>query len=129
MEAGYDIGEMHQEINKVLSDNVAGRDKAAISYVMNSPDGRWFVARLLENCHIDSVLGLLRSDGSMVMDTNAMLVQEGERRVGLVIKENILSMGDGLSLYHQMESETKAYNDQQEEIKRSIVSRYMKAEE
>ena len=113
MGAGYDIGEMHQEINKVLSDNVAGRDKAAISYVMESPDGRWFVARLLENCHIDSALGLLRSDGSMVMDTNAMLVQEGERRVGLVIKENILSMGDGLSLYHQMESESKAYNDQQ----------------
>ena len=129
MEAGYDIGEMHQEINKVLSDNVAGRDKAAISYVMNSPDGRWFVARLLENCHVDSALGLLRSDGSVVMDTNAMLVQEGERRVGLVIKENILSMGDGLSLYHQMEAESKAYNDQQEEIKRSIVSRYMKAEE
>ena len=46
-----------------------------------------------------------------------------------MIKENILSMGDGLSLYHQMESESKAYNDQQEEIKRSIVSRYMKAEE
>ncbi len=129
MGAGYDIGEMHQEINKVLSDNVAGRDKAAISYVMESPDGRWFVSRLLENCHIDSALGLLRSDGSMVMDTNAMLVQEGERRVGLVIKENILSMGDGLSLYYQMESESKAYNDQQEEIKRSIVSRYMKAEE
>lgn len=119
----YDMAETQQEIYKVLSENLAMKDKAAVAYVMNSSDGRWFVSRLLENCHVDSALGVLRNDGNMVMDTNAMLVQEGERRVGLILKSNVLSLSDGLSLYHQMEAETKLFNDQQAEIKKSIISR------
>lgn len=120
----YIAGEREQEINKVLSENLIMRDKAAIDYVMADEHGRWFISRLLENCNVDSVLGLIRSDGNIVMDTNAMMLQEGARRVGLILKENVLSLPDGLKLFHTMESERKSYNEQQEEIRRSIIEKY-----
>lgn len=120
----YEAGEAQQEINHILAERITMKDTAAMEYVMSNPDGRWFVSRLLENCHVDSMLGLMRADGCMVMDPNAMMVQEGGRRVGLVLKNNILSMPGGLTLYHAMEQERKEYAQQQEEIKRSIVERY-----
>ncbi len=120
----YIADEREQEINSILSENLIMRDKAAMDYVMESPEGRWFVSRLLENCNVDSMLGLIRSDGGIVMDTNAMMVQEGARRVGLILKENILNLPDGLRLLHTMEDEKKSYSEQQEEIRRSIISKY-----
>lgn len=120
----YDKSDMYQEINRVTAESAALRDKAAIEYVMNNPNGRWFVSRLLENCHVNSMLGILRQDGGMVMDTNAMLVQEGERRVGLMLRSNIASMSDGLKLLHLMESEEKSYNDRQQEIRNTIIAKY-----
>ncbi len=120
----YIAGEREQEINKALSENLIMRDKAAIDYVMADEHGRWFISRLLENCNVDSMLGLIRSDGNIVMDTNAMMLQEGARRVGLILKENVLSLPDGLKLFHAMESERKSYNEQQEEIRRSIIEKY-----
>lgn len=120
----YDKSEMYQEINRVAAESAALRDKAAIEYVMGNPHGRWFVSRLLENCHVNSMLGIIRDDGGMVMDTNAMLVQEGERRVGLMLRNNIAGMSDGLRLLQLMEVEEKSYNDRQQEIKNTIIAKY-----
>lgn len=120
----YDKSEMYQEINRVAAESAALRDKAAIEYVMGNPHGRWFVSRLLENCHVNSMLGILREDGGMVMDTNAMLVQEGERRVGLMLRNNIAGMSDGLRLLQLMEVEEKSYNDRQQEIRNTIIAKY-----
>ena len=44
-----EYAEMNQEIGRVVSENILSRDKAALEYVMSSPDGRWFVSRLLKN--------------------------------------------------------------------------------
>lgn len=120
----YDKSEMYQEINRVAAESAALRDKAAIEYVMGNPHGRWFVSRLLENCHVNSMLGIIRDDGGMVMDTNAMLVQEGERRVGLMLRNNIAGMSDGLRLLQLMEVEEKSYNDRQQEIRNTIIAKY-----
>lgn len=119
-----EYAEMNQEIGRVVSENILSRDKAALEYVMSSPDGRWFVSRLLKNCHVYSALGLIRTDQSMVLDANAMMVQEGERRVGLILRQNILNMPDGVSLMHQMEKEARAHDTQLAELRRSVMEKY-----
>ncbi|MBQ2410506.1 MAG: hypothetical protein II310_04655 [Selenomonadaceae bacterium] len=119
-----EYAEMNQEIGRVVSENILSRDKAALEYVMSSPDGRWFVSRLLKNCHVYSALGLIRTDQSMVLDANAMMVQEGERRVGLILRQNILNMPDGVNLMHQMEKEARAHDAQLAELRRSVMEKY-----
>ena len=119
-----EYAEMNQEIGRVVSENILARDKAALEYVMSSPDGRWFVSRLLKNCHVYSALGLIRTDQSMVLDANAMMVQEGERRVGLILRQNILNMPDGASLMYQMEQEACAHDAQLAELRRSVMDKY-----
>lgn len=119
-----EYAEMNQEIGRVVSENILARDKAALEYVMSSPDGRWFVSRLLKNCHVYSALGLIRTDQSMVLDANAMMVQEGERRVGLILRQNILNMPDGVNLMHQMEKEAHAHDAQLAELRRSVMEKY-----
>lgn len=119
-----EYAEMNQEIGRVVSENILSRDKAALEYVMSSPDGRWFVSRLLKNCHVYSALGLIRTDQSMVLDANAMMVQEGERRVGLILRQNILNMPDGASLMYQMEQEARAHDAQLAELRRSVMDKY-----
>ena len=119
-----EYAEMNQEIGRVVSENILARDKAALEYVMSSPDGRWFVSRFLKNCHVYSALGLIRTDQSMVLDANAMMVQEGERRVGLILRQNILNMPDGVNLMHQMEKEARAHDAQLAELRRSVMEKY-----
>ena len=119
-----EYAEINQEIGRVVSENILSRDKAALEYVMSSPDGRWFVSRLLKNCHVYSALGLIRTDQSMVLDANAMMVQEGERRVGLILRQNILNMPDGASLMYQMEQEARAHDAQLAELRRSVMEKY-----
>ena len=119
-----EYAEMNQEIGRVVSENMLSRDKAALEYVMSSPDGRWFVSRLLKNCHVYSALGLIRTDQSMVLDANAMMVQEGERRVGLILRQNILNIPDGASLMYQMEQEARAHDAQLAELRRSVMEKY-----
>ena len=119
-----EYAEMNQEIGRVVSENILARDKASLEYVMSSPDGRWFVSRILKNCHVYSALGLIRTDQSMVLDANAMMVQEGERRVGLILRQNILNMPDGVSLMHQMEKEAHAHDAQLAELRRSVMEKY-----
>ena len=119
-----EYAEMNQEIGRVVSENILSRDKAALGYVMSSPDGRWFVSRLLKNCHVYSALGLIRTDQSMVLDANAMMVQEGERRVGLILRQNILNIPDGASLMYRMEQEARAHDAQLAELRRSVMEKY-----
>ena len=116
--------EINQEIGRVISENILAKDKASLEYVMSTPDGRWFVSRLLKNCHVYSALGIISTDQSVVLDTNAMMVQEGERRIGLILRQNILNMPDGIRLLHQMEKEDKAHEAQLAEMRRSIMEKY-----
>ena len=119
-----EYAEMNQEIGRVVSENILARDKASLEYVMSSPDGRWFVSRILKNCHVYSALGLIRTDQSMVLDANAMMVQEGERRVGLILRQNILNIPDGAGLMYQMEQEARAHDAQLAELRRSVMEKY-----
>lgn len=113
--------EINQEIGRVLSEDILTKDKAALEYVMSSEEGRWFVHRLLKNCHVYVPLGMVRTDGSMVMDANAMLVQEGERHIGLIVRQNIMNMPDGLRLMHLMEGEAKDYDAYLAGLRRAVI--------
>ena len=53
-----------------------------------------------------------------------MMVQEGERRVGLILRQNILNMPDGVNLMHQMEKEARAHDAQLAELRRSVMEKY-----
>ena len=121
---GYNTGEIHEEINRSLADNLSMRDEAALKYVLASPDGRWFISRLLQSCHVFSALGVYRTDGTVAMDTNAMLLQEGERRVGLNVRRNIIALTDGMNMLHTMEREAESVERQMAEIRKSIIAKY-----
>lgn len=113
--------ESNQEINRIIAKNLLAKDTAALDYMMSSPDGRWFISRLLDNCHVNSMLGIAHPDGRIGVDENIMLIQEGERRVGIMLRRNILSLANGLELLHTMECEKLAHQKQLEEIRRSAV--------
>lgn len=116
--------EINQEIGHVISTSILIKDKAALEYIMSSADGRWFMHRLMKNCHVYTALGLVRTDGSMVLDANAMMVQEGERRIGLILRQNIMNMPDGLRLMHIMESEAKDYEAHLDGLRRAVIERH-----
>lgn len=83
-----------QEVVKAQGLDMRTRDENAINYVMATPEGRWFVGRLLNNCHLFSS-----------MSEEHLAVNEGERRVGLIVRNNIMSMENGMELFHKMEKE------------------------
>lgn len=59
----------------------ARRDEAALRYLLADKNGRWFISRMLERCHVFSST----ADGN----ANRMMVMEGERRVGVELYENL----------------------------------------
>ena len=59
----------------------ARRDEAALRYLLADKNGRWFVYRMLERCHVFSST----ADGN----ANRMMMMEGERRVGVELYENL----------------------------------------
>lgn len=62
----------------------ARRDEAALRYLLADKNGRWFVYRMLERCHVFSVFSST-ADGN----ANRIIMMEGERRVGVELYENL----------------------------------------
>lgn len=85
------------------------RDKNALKFIMESAEGRWFIGRLLDNCHIFTP-----------MNEKQLEISEGERRIGLIIRHNIMSMSDGLVLYHKLEEEKAMVEALHEQIREEV---------
>lgn len=92
-----------QEMQELLDREQAEKDSRALDYMLSDEDGRWFLMRLFERCHIFSTT--FPNEG----DVNQMMVWEGERRVALNILGNINLMGDHYFQLRQMGE--KEYND------------------
>lgn len=89
---------MHEKERKtaqLMEETVRNQDMEALRYVMESPLGRHFMARLLDATKIYSPLS-----------NETTLLDEGRRRVGLEYVRLIQSMGlEGMKLLHKMEKE------------------------
>lgn len=89
---------MHEKERKtaqLMEETIRNQDMEALRYVMESPLGRHFMARLLDATKIYSPLS-----------NETTLLDEGRRRVGLEYVRLIQSMGlKGMKLLHKMEEE------------------------
>ena len=89
---------MHEKERKtaqLMEETIRNQDMEALRYVMESPLGRHFMARLFDATRIYSPLS-----------NETTLLDEGRRRVGLEYVRLIQSMGlEGMKLLHKMEEE------------------------
>ena len=97
------------KMRRIADEKIATKDRAALGYLLNHPDGRWFLMRLFERCHLIGG-GVFPED-----NVNRLLILEGERRVGLHIQNLITSDMEALaskqtaeSEYHALMNELKA---------------------
>lgn len=102
-----------QEVTRAQGLDLKTRDENALNYVMATPEGRWFIGRLLNNCHIFSS-----------MSEEHLAVNEGERRVGLIVRNNIMSMPNGMELFHKMEKEMADVAEVHKTIREDIHKKY-----
>lgn len=102
-----------QEAANRTSKDLNRRDKNALEFIMGSPEGRWFIGRLLDNCHIYSP-----------MSEDRLHINEGERRIGLLVRNNIMAMDNGLNLFHQMEEEMAQVAKIHEQIRKDVHEEY-----
>lgn len=93
-------GDAADKMRRIADGKIAVKDRAALLYLLDAPDGRWFLMRLFERCHL--LGGALPSD-----DVNVLLIREGERRVGLHIQK--LVTDDLAALAARQEAEREYY--------------------
>lgn len=87
------------EMQEILDNEQAEKDKEALTYMLQDKAGRWFLMRLFERCHVFS--STFPDEGNV----NTMLVWEGERRVALTIMNNINLLGDAYAKLKQAAEE------------------------
>ena len=98
------------KLRYIANGKIAVKDKEALLYMLKEPEGRWFLMRLFERCH-------LISDAPFPEDNvHRLLIMEGERRVGLHIK-NLVT--DDLAAKQQAESEYYAFMNELESLIRA----------
>ena len=90
------------------------RDLAGLEYLLSDERGRWLVMRLFERCH------MMSTTFPPTDDTGRMLIYEGERRVALGIKDNIVRDADRLQKLQLAEREYRAWMTKQEETVRAL---------
>lgn len=95
-----------QKLGKIIAQELAQKDKESMEYLIADARGRWLYMRLLERCHM---FGTTCPDESK---TNTAFVWEGERRIGLVLRENIMRLGrSGRKSAQTAEEEYWSYKD------------------
>ncbi|WP_313994620.1 hypothetical protein [uncultured Selenomonas sp.] len=104
------------KLRRIANGKIAVKDKAALLYMLKEPEGRWFLMRLFERCH-------LISDAPFPEDNvHRLLIMEGERRVGLHIKNLVtddLASLASLAAKQQAESEYYTFMNELESLIRA----------
>lgn len=98
-----------EQAQNIAEEKVRQKDVAALRYLMSDACGRWFLMRLLEQCHVLSPAVFSEEN------INRLLIAEGARRVGLVILHNIELM-NALEEKQQAEREYSAFMRQMKEL-------------
>ncbi|BEU87830.1 hypothetical protein TAMA11512_12940 [Selenomonas sp. TAMA-11512] len=69
---------------RMIENNLKERDRESLLAIMGTKEGRWFFTRLMEYCRLYQAILL------DARDTNLLILQEGERRVALALKDRII---------------------------------------
>lgn len=89
------------EMRRLADERITEKDRTALHALMAGEEGRWFLMRLFERCHM--VGGGAFPEG----DVHRLLMMEGERRVGLHLQN--LVMADPVLLAEKQRAETEYY--------------------
>lgn len=111
----FQDSEAEIEKRKATEDYVETRDVASLQAILNTEEGRWFIKRIF-----DMTMVFMPFD----IDVDKMLYQEGRRRIGLDLRNKILSLKNGPNLLHKIEAEGEAHEKQIREITDAIERRY-----
>ena len=87
------------EISREIKDSRESMDKASLDYLLADRRGRWFLQRMFRRCHL---YGKTFCDS---MNTNEMMLFEGERRVALNLRKNIMLLPGGMDALQDAERE------------------------
>lgn len=89
------------------------KDEEALRYMLATEEGRWFVMRLFERCHIFSTTCPETSR------PQEYFLWEGERRAALQTMQAISMLGrEGLDARHKAESEYYEFEKQIERLRK-----------
>ena len=104
------------QMRRIADGKIAVKDRAALLYLLDAPEGRWFLMRLFERCHL--LGGVLPAD-----DVNVLLIREGERRVGLHIQKLVTDDPAALSARQEAEREYYAFLHELQELIAAVESK------
>ena len=86
------------KMRRIADEKVAAKDRAALLHLLDAAEGRWFLMRLFERCH---------------------LVKEGERRVGMYIKSILTQNAALLAAKQKAETEYHAFMQEMQSLIRA----------
>ena len=101
------------KMRRIADEKVAAKDRAALLHLLDTAEGRWFLMRLFERCH------LVKSTVFLTSDVNEMLVKEGERRVGMYIKSILTQNAALLAAKQKAETEYHAFMQEMQSLIRA----------
>ena len=104
------------QMRRIADGKIAVKDRAALLYLLDAPEGRWFLMRMFERCHL--LGGALPAD-----DVNVLLIREGERRVGLHIQKLVTDDPAALSARQEAEREYYAFLHELQELIAAVESK------
>lgn len=107
------------KMRRIANEKIESKDRAALLSLMHSAEGRWFIMRLFERCHLFGGTAFAEDN------VNRLLVMEGERRVGLHIQNIITADKELLSEKQKAERE---YCETLNELKAMIAAAETKEE-
>ena len=92
-------GTRADKMRRLADRKIEQKDSEALLFLLQSEEGRWFLMRLFERCHLTG--GSAFPEG----DVHRLLIMEGERRVGLHIQNLIAANMGTLAEKQRAESE------------------------
>lgn len=101
------------KMRRIADEKVAAKDRTALLHLLDAAEGRWFLMRLFERCH------LVKNTSFLTSDLNDLLVKEGERRVGMYIESILTQNAALLAAKQKAETEYHAFMQEMESLIRA----------
>lgn len=100
------------KLEQMIAKKTTEKDEAALRYLLASADGRWFLMRFFERCHL-----LAAATPSIAMESD-YFIWEGERRSALTTLNGVRSLGkEGLDGKQLAEREYFAFQEQLDRLR------------
>ena len=101
------------EYQRVLNTEIINKDTAVIQWMLENPEGRWFLLRMFQSCQLT---------GTTFTGNSSTFFKEGRRSVVCELFELVRSrLGmKGLKLLHQAEMEMMEFEERCEEAAKEM---------